>query len=265
MVAPEKCLQDWLSWKDISLDQHAVSEWRQCVRMQTADLAGDEFWGWTPYHEAHGCSKNIWLIHNFMKLVQYFCFVCVFWSLFLSCLVQLQHDVLSEQQRCEIPENLLWESISHLSELDAEQPWQIPNYFPVLFVARFSVMKCAWFHPQGDMGEDGPKGDMGEKVSEQADRFFFLSSFVLKERNSHWCYNHICRIYSGWMAQPLIQVTARQQCESTFTKTSTWECSWDLSLFFFPLKKLFQKAFFPLVVAIVENIQWLQQHLKSSK
>lgn len=29
-------------------------------------------------------------------------------------------------------------------------------------------MKCALFHPQGDMGEDGPKGDMGEKVSEQA-------------------------------------------------------------------------------------------------
>lgn len=71
------------------------------------------------------------------------------------------------------------------------------------------------------MGEDGSKGDMGEKVSKQTGSFCLLHH-LCSEREIHADATMTFAVYAlaGWLRL----VTAYQQYESTSRKTSSGEC-----------------------------------------
>lgn len=193
------------------------------AHMHAADLAAGEFWGWTPYSEAHACSKNVWLIHTFIKHGQYFCFV----SILCLCpfFVQFQHDRLFE----------VWDTRDPFLRIDFQlmRTWQ-RAFMTFLFVAHFFWLVCICFKPQGDMGEDGPKGDMGEKVSEQPVGFCSIVLFVVRERNLSGCYNDICCICFGWIAQLFIQAHLSLWQLVTYKENLTRDCRCEPSFIFFP-------------------------------
>lgn len=57
-------------------------------------------------------------------------------------------------------------SNNHASNLCLLLDSRPSRFFPpnILAISRLKMNACVWFHQQGDMGEDGPKGEMGEKV-----------------------------------------------------------------------------------------------------
>lgn len=59
------------------------------------------------------------------------------------------------------------------------------QHWHVLAVNRLSMSTSVWFHQQGDMGEDGPKGEMGEKVCKfHLMPFRLLGTCTKKQRGS---------------------------------------------------------------------------------